>query len=267
MINVIKKKNIVALMFFLSLAFVLFFYVGGVEKVYAEEPDPISYDKYLEILRDKHGVRFYTPIPRFELVIKDSAGNIKERIFVDEKKQAEYSMIKGQTMHDIETKATINVGDTIELYDKSVVGSGKKILAWDWQIYTWDREEKSRYFKTYTTKDIIGKEPVDIPGYKLIFLNVADDYKLPGAKHINYSEYGQWVTTSKKTLPGEDGQHDFNISGWFFTVIKLKVVGSDMKVEEPIRLYDQNGKNVNSFKRGEEYYVNVDLNLQFIFFI
>jgi hypothetical protein len=261
MINAIKKKNIVTLMFFLSLVFVLFFYVGGVEKVYAEEPDPISYDMYLDVLRTKYGVNFDTPIPRFELVIKDSAGNIKERIFVDEKEYAQYSMLQGKTMHDIETKATINVGDTIELYDKSVVGSGKKIIAWDWQIYTWDREEKSRYFKTYTTKDIIGKEPVDIPGYKLIFLNVADDYKLPGAKHINYSEFGQWVTTSKKTLPGEDGQHDFNISGWFFTVIKLKVVGSDMKVEEPIRLYDQNGKNVNSFKRGEEYYVNVDLSL------
>lgn len=261
MINAIKKKNIAALMFFLSLVFVLFFYVGGVEKVYAEEPDPISYDEYLKLLRKKHGVDFDTPIPRFELVIKDSAGNIKERIFVDEKKQAEYSMIKGQTMHDIETKATINVGDTIELYDKSVVGSGKKIIAWDWQVYTWDTAERSQGYNKYNTKDVVGKEVAEIPGYKLIFLNSADDYKIPGAKHVNFSEYGQWVTTARRTIESEDGQHDFNISGWYFTVLKLKVVGSDMKVENPIRMYDKDGKLVEGFKRGEEYSFDVDISL------
>ncbi|MBC7087443.1 MAG: hypothetical protein H5T96_03010 [Tissierellales bacterium] len=54
------------------------------ESVFAEEPPPITYDEYLNILRKEHGVNFKTPRARFEVVIKDSAGNIKERIFVDE---------------------------------------------------------------------------------------------------------------------------------------------------------------------------------------
>jgi hypothetical protein len=77
------------------------FSLGGVESVFAEEPPPIRYDEYLDVLRQKHGVNFETPRARFEVVIKDSAGNIKERIFVDENPQAAYSMIRGQTMHDI----------------------------------------------------------------------------------------------------------------------------------------------------------------------
>lgn len=82
------------------------FSLGGVESVFAEEPPPITYDEYLDILRDKYKVKFETPKARFEVVIKDSAGNIKERIFVDEEKRADYSMIKGKTMHDIEMSAS-----------------------------------------------------------------------------------------------------------------------------------------------------------------
>jgi hypothetical protein len=84
---------------------VLGFSVKG--KAYAEEPPPMSYDEYLKQLRKIHGVEFTTPISRFELVVKDSAGNIKEKIFVDENKRAEFSILKGQTMKDIEVKETI----------------------------------------------------------------------------------------------------------------------------------------------------------------
>lgn len=162
----------------------------------------ISYDKYVDVVRRTYGtLDLVTPISRFDVVVD---GNNSKNSYTVTGKPPWYKSTDNDILSDMEFMDKIKTGDSVSVIDRSVVGSGNKIVDWDWQIVYEDEKGNVRHEQYSTAKDI--KINTSHEGYVYILLNVADDYKPFDGEFKNYSEYGNWNNNEK-----------------YYTVAKFKV--------------------------------------------
>jgi len=238
--NIIRRSLAVILV----LSVLLPLFSLGIIKAEAEEVQYIDYRDLLEHYRTHYNVDFDTPTAKFYVKIEN--GNTH---FI-EPTQAE-NLKPYEEFNKVPIIDTIKTGTKFSLEEKSTLGSGSKIIRWDWQIYYRDKNGNT-YNKFFTEEET----PKNIPaptkeGDILIFLNVADDYKLAqNPNHINANEYGNWRTTQilRKNYTGNP---NLLVKGWYFTGTRIKVTDSsaDMVMRELELIDTETGKVIESFKR------------------
>ena len=143
------------------------------------------------------------------------------------------------------------MGQKLDVTHKSSLGSGKKFVRWDWQIYYRD-ENDNVYNSIISDKEKPNIPAPTKPGEIMIFLNIADDYKLKGnPRHLNSSSHGNWRTEQIMDFNIPDNP-DFQVKGWYFTGAKIKVEPegkADMIMRELELIDPETGKTIESFKR------------------
>lgn len=193
---------------------------------FATGKEDMDYRRYLEILKETRGVQFKTPTPIFTATIDGKKYIIKPKsppIYTDSHKISEF--------------ITVPLGTEINFSAKpSKVGSGNKMIDYDWQIYKGYKDGKyqggSELFRTRDVNNI----KLDEEGYYMIFLNVADDYKIKNSCFKNWSEKGDWRSD---IIPPSNFDDAIQIRGWYYTQMKIKVVG-----EKDFSLLPVSPKNV-----------------------
>ena len=227
--------------------------------VFAAGEIKMKFDDFLRTVQEQAGIEsFKQPTPMFK-VKTPTAENGEELVYpkINEK----YDNIEDpDAMKKIPAReATIPVGKEIEVLDASLKGAGNKINAWEWQVYYWDKDEKYVDYQKFDTKDI--KIKAEQEGYVIIFLNVADDF-VPTFKDTNTPmNFANWSNLGNWKTKGRTVTEVVEVTDWYFTVGKFKVVGSenDMGMKEPVKLIDKSGVNVSKYTKDEPYKLQFSL--------
>ncbi|NMA75088.1 MAG: hypothetical protein GX963_13270, partial [Bacteroidales bacterium] len=221
-------------------------------KAEAADVEYIDYRDLLDVYKRKYNVDFDTPTPKFELKIENG-----ETHFIAPTLKEDANPYKHRSQ--IKPVDTIKVGQKLDVTHKSSLGSGKKFVRWDWQIYYRD-ENDNVYNSIISDKEKPNIPAPTKPGEIMIFLNIADDYELKGnPRHLNSSSHGNWRTEKIMdfNIPNNP---DLQVKGWYFTGAKIKVEEiTDIGVQHPIKVYDENNREVQFIEPNKNYKASVDV--------
>lgn len=207
----------------LSLLIVFVILLSNIQAL-AVGDNEIDYKDYVELVKQNYklknnGKEFNTPTPIFKATINNDTYTVKP--FIKPYKTGE-EQIEDDSLHQdsrqIEPHITVPVGTKINLEDISIGGDGRNIKFRDWQIYKRDKDYKEydRVQPKNNPKKVTSIK-ADKEGYILVFLNVADNLKYES--YNNWSDKGNWREPRKHLFEYKDKK----ITGWYFTVLKIKV--------------------------------------------